>query len=146
MEVATLQPYDCLKRHHNHRRQLISPAVKPNSNPNPRSNRRRRNSPPPSGKAQQARPRSPPILGQIRILKRGEEISLPLPQPAKKSEPESRSFSGPVLDGFYAGSAFVTSPPPSELPLPAFFTRRNCGEAHNQEIACELRRVLKLQC
>lgn len=165
MEVAILQPHDCLKRHHHHhhhRRQLISQVDKSrrnlNPNPNPnhnRSNRRRRNSPPPPNgptKSQHTRPNSPPVLGQVRILKRGEEMSLPVVSPSPPSLPEMmpeselRFVTGPIIDGFYAGSAFVTSPPPSELPLPAFFTRRSCGgESHNNEIACELRRVLKLQ-
>ncbi|KAJ6673944.1 SPLICING FACTOR PROLINE- AND GLUTAMINE-RICH-LIKE [Salix viminalis] len=29
-----------------------------------------------------------------------------------------------LVNGFYAGSAFVTSPPPSSLPLPGFFTKK----------------------
>ncbi|XP_021859260.2 anther-specific proline-rich protein APG [Spinacia oleracea] len=153
MAVAILQPHDCLKKHHPHRRQLFSSVNKPQPNPNPtRSNRRRRNSPPPPSNGpvravtQQLRPKSPPVSGQIRILKRGEEISLPSPPPSKKPEPELHSFPGPIINGFYAGSAFVTSPPPSELPLPAFFTKRSSGKFHNNEIAaCELRRVLKLE-
>ncbi|KMT19010.1 hypothetical protein BVRB_2g031060 [Beta vulgaris subsp. vulgaris] len=156
MAAAVLHPHDCLKRQPHHRRQLISPATNPNPNPNPRSNRRKRNSPPPPSqngptKAHHSRSRSPPVLGQVRILKRGEEISLPSPPPMMNPIPVNRSGSGPVpvpgpsIGEFFAGSAFVTSPSPSELPLPCFFTRRNCGEAHNQEIASELRRVLKLQ-
>lgn len=167
MEVAILQPYDVLKRHSNHhnRRQFITPAsksrrnpsnVNPNPNPNPspnpnpnRSNRRKRNSPPPpSSKTQQIRLQTPPVMGQVRILKRGEDLSLSPPLPSAPVEPEPTVIVS-VRDGFYAGSACVTSPSPSELPLPGFFSKRNCGfvkegEAQNQEIACELRRVLKL--
>jgi hypothetical protein len=29
-----------------------------------------------------------------------------------------------IVNGFYAGSAFITSPPPSSLPLPGFFTKK----------------------
>jgi len=87
-------------------------------------------------------------MGQIRILKRGEDVSLTEKptEPDVVSPPEPVPAPAQIPDGFYAGSAFVTSPPPSSLPLPAFFTKRNCGlsEAHNQEIASQLRRVLKL--
>ena len=144
MGVAVLPPQDCLRNHHYTHRQVVSPANKPrripNPNPNPNSNsnsnrssRRRRNSPPPKA-GYQARPGSPPVMGQVRMLKRGEDVS-----PPRKSEPVLKS------DGFFAGST-VTSPPPSSVPLPAFFTaRRNCGlSADNQEIESELKRVLRL--
>lgn len=165
MGVAVLSPQDCLSPHPHHRH-LISPATKARRNPNPnpnanpnRSSRRRRNSPPPPSSASGfvpsnplPRAKSPPVKGQIRILKRGEDISLAMeptePEVLSRPEPEPQPAPTPaqIPDGFYAGSAFVTSPPPSSLPLPAFFTKRNCGlgEAHNQEIASQLRRVLKL--
>ncbi|KAL2944703.1 Coatomer subunit beta [Bienertia sinuspersici] len=156
MEVGILHPQDCLKRNHHHqRRSLISPANKPRRNVNPNSNtnlkRRNSQSPPPSNgstnKAQQSRPKRPPVVGPVRFLKRGEEISLPPPNPEPKPEPRP-ALPGSMVDGFYAGSTFATSPAPSEVPLPVFFTRRNCGfvngDAHTHEIACELRRVLKL--
>lgn len=133
MGVAVLPPQDCLINHH---RQVVSPANKPRRNPNSncnRSSRRRRNSPPPKA-GYQTRPGSPPVVGQVRILKRGEDVS-----PPRKPESVLKS------DGFFAGST-VTSPPPSSVPLPAFFTaRRNCGlSTHNQEIESELKRVLRL--
>lgn len=161
MGVAVLSPQDCLSRHHHHHRHLISPANKPRRTPNPNSNtspnrstRRRRNSnsPPPSSssgssptKSSQPLEKSPPVMGQIRILKRGEDLSPPTKR--RESEVPARTGPNPIPNGFYAGSAFVTSPAPSELPLPAFFTKRNCGFGEtdqNQEIASELRRVLKL--
>ncbi|KAL2944702.1 Centromere-associated protein E [Bienertia sinuspersici] len=156
MEVGILHPQDCLKRNHHHQRtSLISPANKPRRhvNPNSNTNLKRRNSqspPPPNGstnKAQQSRPKSPPVAGPVRILKHGEEISLPPPNPEPKPEPRP-ALPGSMVDEFYAGSTFATSPAPSEVPLPAFFTRGNCGfvngDAHTHEIACEPRRVLKL--
>ncbi|KAL9231511.1 hypothetical protein vseg_006734 [Gypsophila vaccaria] len=59
---------------------------------------------------------------------------------------------GPTVDGFYAGTSCATSPPPSELPLPAFFTRSDViadvdvvdDDDNKRKIASDLRRVLKL--
>ncbi|KAL2944705.1 Centromere-associated protein E [Bienertia sinuspersici] len=80
MEVGILHPQDCLKRNHHHQRtSLISPANKPRRNVNSRCNLKRRNSqsPPPSNgstnKAQQSRPKSPPVVGPVRFLKRGKK-------------------------------------------------------------------------
>ncbi|XP_030452771.1 uncharacterized protein LOC115674516 [Syzygium oleosum] len=45
----------------------------------------------------------------------------------QKAEPCRVSAGGGpdrVLAGFYAGSAFITSPPPSSVPMPAFLQRR----------------------
>ncbi|KAK9742197.1 hypothetical protein RND81_03G154700 [Saponaria officinalis] len=152
MEVVVLPPQDALKRHHHHhhhQRRLISPNKPRRNSTNPnttvqstRSSRRRRssNSPPPP------RPVSPTLTGPIRILKRGEDLDLVKPA-GLEPEPEAVEpvVPGPIgpmfINGFYAGSACVTSPAPSELPVPAFFSR---SEDNNQKIADDLRRVLKL--
>lgn len=153
MAVVVLPPQDCLNRPNHNQKRLISPN-KPRRNPsltNPsyqpsRSNRRRRNSnsPPPSGPVKAHSP-PPGPTGPIRILKRGEDLPKPVPEPVL-----ARPVVGPIINGFYAGSACVTSPPPSELPLPAFFTR-SCGlslvtddVSETVKIATDLRRVLKL--
>ncbi|KAK9699903.1 hypothetical protein RND81_08G203000 [Saponaria officinalis] len=119
MEIVVLPPHDSLQPHFHHRRSR--------RNPNPR-NPRKQTSPGPD----QARP--------IRILKRGDNAVRPNPVSAR-----SRPVLGPVMDGFYAGSSCVTSPPPSELPLPAFFARScDVSSNNNLKIASDLRRVLKL--
>ncbi|KAI3821730.1 hypothetical protein L1987_09302 [Smallanthus sonchifolius] len=90
----------------------------------------------------------------------------------KKSEKEKRSFSNPnpriddfslsstnrlgpdpemvpkqmnknIADFFFAGSAFVDSPPPSSLPLPGFFTKSFSG-AMKEDPSTDLRRMLGL--
>lgn len=102
--------------------------------------------------------RSPPsrnlVMGQVKILKRGEALAVA--SAPKKADPQgvdrgrrykksgdldldlalgSTNRLGPdpetvqqqinvrdfkVVDGVYAGSAFVASPPPSSVPVPAF--------------------------
>ncbi|KAL2944659.1 Dedicator of cytokinesis protein 2 [Bienertia sinuspersici] len=113
MEVGILHPQDCLKRNHHHqRRSLISPANKPRRNVNPNSNtnlkRRNSQSPPPSNgstnKAQQSRPKSPPLVGPVRFIKRGEEISLPPPNPEPKPEPRP-ALPGSMVDEFHLRQA-----------------------------------------
>lgn len=202
MGVLVLNPQDCLQNPVSSRQGLLSPPrVKLPRNPNPNPNRlnraqlsRRKRSPnisPPSRAATastQASPAKSLVLGQVKILKRGEQLSKTTPekapQPAKterrdedldlgstdclgldpeqltkttvKKAPQpaksergdedvdlgSTNRLGPdpklvptqicltesnLANGFYAGSAFVTSPPPSSLPLPAFFMKKSVG-------------------
>lgn len=182
MGVAILNPQDCLQNPLSSRRGLISlppemklyrnPNPNPTPNPNNRSNRaqpnRRKRSPntsPPARAAVVAKVEAEkiPVLGQVKILKRGEQ--LPKLSPAKAvSQPiniekkkdvdldlGSTHRLGPDPDrvqtqicfrstGFYAGSAFFTSPPPSSLPVPAFFTKKN----NIDDATCDLRRMLGL--
>jgi len=211
MDVAVLYPQDCLRDGISHHRRLISP---PRSkarrstvahNPSPaqnRSGRRKQRSPsgsppPPQSKpnddAKAFRAKSPGLTGQIRILKRGEDLS-----PTKKSTAvtapvkKSTAFTAPVkiqkmkregsveransdpvalstrrkspergpapkpnlfAAGFYAGSASMTSPPPSSLPLPGFCTKGfvssdavRCSTKSTAEdvVALDLRRILRI--
>ncbi|KAH7846700.1 hypothetical protein Vadar_017141 [Vaccinium darrowii] len=70
-------------------------------------------------------------MGQVRILKRGEESSA-WKKTKKKAvgdleglgrlgpEPEMV----PISTNFYAGSTVIESPPPSSLPLPVFLDKK----------------------
>ncbi|GAV82185.1 hypothetical protein CFOL_v3_25637, partial [Cephalotus follicularis] len=204
MGVAFLHPQDCLKNPLS-KQPLISPPHMKNVR-NPTLNgpnraqqpKRRRRSPlrpnttsPPPSRAMVA-PKFPAknlIMGQVKILKRGEELvntapdsplkgeeSIPMmPDLSKKGEtPIVKKFGGfadlgsdlgstdrlgpdPELMatqirltsnsnrvvGFYAGSACITSPPPSSLPLPAFFTKK-CVSIKNNDATSDLIRMLRL--
>jgi hypothetical protein len=132
-------------------------------------------------------------MGQVKILKRGEDLSLTMAaqnlflaeqkpisavQKPFSAEPEKKNKGGPVVQkraypdlgstdrlgpepgsvpiqirlsdsknrvaNFYAGSAFVTSPPPSSLPLPAFFTKKSVVTLKTDDATSDLRRILKL--
>lgn len=99
-----------------------------------------------------------PVMGQVKILKRGETLpDTAAPAPAadvfkkadrRKSDLGSTDRLGPNPElvpvdrvaGFYAGSSmFVASPPPSSVPLPAFFTKKTVTDATS-----DLRRILRL--
>lgn len=111
------------------------------------------------------------VMGQVTILKRGEALSLPKnrglgndrkgrarreadldlmlgstdrlgPEP-EMVQKEIRVSESKVVDGLYAGSAFFSSPPPSSLPLPLFFTKKD-GSPSNDEATSDLRRLLRL--
>ncbi|KAI9191127.1 hypothetical protein LWI28_003983 [Acer negundo] len=219
MTVAVLNPQDCLSKNYRFSKQpLISPMKDPrNSNPNFNNNRsnrvqqlpnRTKRSPPRSHRnsplSRPAAPKAPPktnlVMGQVKILKRGEDPSLTMaaqkpvsaeqkPASAEQklvsavqkpvsAEPEKKKKGGAVVQkraypdlgstdrlgpepgsvpiqirlsesknraaNFYAGSAFVTSPPPSSLPLPAFFTKKSVVTLQTDDATSDLRRILKL--
>ena len=103
------------------------------------------------------------VLGQVKILKRGEDLSPTATTSDRASDvgkienmqeervddlvlqatdrlgpdPEIVSKQIGILSGFYAGSAFFTSPPPSSVPLPGFF-------AKNKVATSDLLRMLRL--
>ncbi|KAE8687470.1 Detected protein of unknown function [Hibiscus syriacus] len=171
MSVAVLKPEDCLK---------LPNTMKHlrNSRPNPnRTNGRKRStktsSPPSTTVAPLKAPAMNLVMGQVKILKRGEDLKESKPDKPMKLENENvdvdlRSTNSlgrdPVSDptqirpsvsvndsnkvlpfSFYAGSAFVTSPPPSSVPLPAFFTKK-IGVALKDDVATSvLRRMLRLE-
>ena len=207
MTVAVLSPQDCLVNDYRFSKQPLISPVKDSRNPNPnfnnhhRSNRvqqqRAKRSPPRSHRSNQptarATHKSPSknnlVMGQVKILKRGEELTTtaaPKPVPAepekkkkapapalavaaaaavvkKRVDPDLGSTErlGPepasvpiqirltesknlAAANFYAGSAFITSPPPSSLPLPAFFTKKSVVAVKNDDATTDLRRILKL--
>ncbi|KAF8035850.1 hypothetical protein BT93_C1772 [Corymbia citriodora subsp. variegata] len=159
---------------------LSRPAAKAPAKARPNANRahqnRRRKSPaksPAVASPPPAPPAKSPIMGRVRILKRGEEMASPATTveskvvaeaerkvevarsvspalemaqaPTQKAEP-ARPSAGPdrVLAGFYAGSAFITSPPPSSVPMPAFFAKKTGGMEGFVDPTSDLRRLLRL--
>lgn len=117
------------------------------------------------------------LTGQVKILKRGEELPKPeeLPKaappskenrspqkqnqkvpdlgstvrlgPNPKKGPKQTRLSDPVNPalGFYAGSSScIASPPPSSLPLPSFFAKKNAVVSNTDEAASELLKLLRL--
>uniref|UniRef100_A0A2P2MHB5 Uncharacterized protein MANES_09G184700 n=1 Tax=Rhizophora mucronata TaxID=61149 RepID=A0A2P2MHB5_RHIMU len=76
----------------------------------------------------------PRPLGSIRPLDRNP-VSVPI---------QIRLSGSNTINGFYAGSAFITSPPPSSLPLPAFVTKKTVGINKNDEATSNLYRILGL--
>ncbi|GLU01268.1 hypothetical protein SLE2022_185810 [Rubroshorea leprosula] len=175
MGVAVLNPEDCLK-HHFSKQTLIFPT-KWNHPKNPTSNRTNRSppnwkkrspntSPPLRAVVGQGLPGKNLVIGQVKILKRGEELSKPAAEPVKVEKKKggvdlgSTNRLGPdpelgrtqirlteskdKVSAFYAGSAFTTSPPPSSVPLPAFFTKRCVVAAKTADATSDLRRILRL--
>ncbi|OAY27452.1 uncharacterized protein LOC110604139 [Manihot esculenta] len=179
MGVAVLNPQDCLQNPLSSRQDLISPPPQMKTPRNANSNRpnraqpsRRKRSPntSPSSRAAVAPQVTAKnlVMGQVKILKRGEQLAKPTPekvsQPAKVEKMEDLDLGsthrlGPdpelvptqirltetnKVNGFYAGSAFITSPPPSSLPLPAFFMKKCAVGVKNTDATTDLRRILGL--
>nr|TKS11122.1 uncharacterized protein D5086_0000077240 [Populus alba] len=120
----------------------------------PNRRKRSPNSPPPPRAAVPKNDNSNLVMGQVKILKRGKEDLIEpgkkdeTPRGSHNTEAVksedlgfvSTDMLGPdavlvptqvqltesmhIVNGFYAGSAFITSPPPSSLPLPGFFTKK----------------------
>ncbi|KAL0726528.1 hypothetical protein Bca4012_022621 [Brassica carinata] len=141
----------------------------PNRQKKPVPNRTRRS--PPRNQITRSPPKAPPppplssfapkgtVIGQIRILKRGEEIPKKtsdlvvekpdlvstqrigpdpclIPSQIRLSDRKSKKTVVP----FYAGPVTMTSPPPSDVPLPAFFTTKKIAT----DATTELIRMLRL--
>ncbi|KAJ7966236.1 Serine/arginine repetitive matrix-like protein [Quillaja saponaria] len=186
MGVAVLSPHDCIKDPLNHQTLIsrppkikaMKPPPNPNPTPNPKANRTNRNQ---HNRCKRVplRPQNDSataaaatklqghslIMGQVKILKRGEELSkTAIPDPVKENREEldlgstQRLGSDPDLVPsqirladfervppiFYAGpSACVASPPPSSLPLPAFFTKSVVGQKKD-DATIDLLRILRL--
>ncbi|KAF7149758.1 hypothetical protein RHSIM_Rhsim02G0206800 [Rhododendron simsii] len=151
--IAVLHPQDCIKDHLPRRRPLISPTMKnPHANPSPTRSNRRKRSP---EKKNNSKPRNATahdfpvktlVMGQVKILKRGEETTAPSKNPAseKKVGGSEMKAKQTRIGDFYAGSAvMITSPPPSSLPLPGFFTKKNVLRIDN-DASADLRRLLRL--
>ncbi|KAL7190953.1 hypothetical protein ACSBR2_023093 [Camellia fascicularis] len=167
--TAVLRSQDCLLRPNSfHSERLSSPPFKPR--PNSIRPRRRKRSPVGSPDRTRLRdqavvanfPSKNLVMGQVKILKRGEELT---PAAAKKNglvfgdedlvlcstdrlgpDPETvqkqiKVSDLKVVDGIYAGSAvFLASPPPSSVPFPAFFSKKE----KNNAATSDLRRLLGL--
>ncbi|XP_039005113.1 uncharacterized protein LOC120132419 [Hibiscus syriacus] len=176
MGVAVLQPEDYLKISNpmKHHKNLFS-----NPNRSNRANPKRRNrspttSPPPPS-VDTKFPATNFVMGQVKILKRGEFPEKRSPRKSDRFEKEnvdvdlgSTNRLGPdplsipiqtrltELNNnsnnknkvnpvpFYAGSAFITSPPPSSVPMPAFFTKKMEVSVKNSDATSDLRMMLRL--
>ncbi|KAL1215138.1 hypothetical protein V5N11_028601 [Cardamine amara subsp. amara] len=167
-EVAVLHPRDCLNDIFS--RNNISP---PHRSKKPITNRRRRS--PPRHQSAISLPPSPPLASvssfvpkdsknkknQVRILKRGEDIGMKIPDltiekpdlkstrqigtdPVKISTPIQISNRKSIPALFYAGPVTSTSPPPSEVPLPAFFAKKNVSVFKPTDATNDLIRILRL--
>ncbi|XWS17849.1 hypothetical protein CRYUN_Cryun33cG0103700 [Craigia yunnanensis] len=168
MVVAVLKPEDCLK--------LPNPMKHP-KNPNPnRTSRiqtsRQKRSPTSRSTVDSKVTAKNLVMGQVKILKRGEDLKITAPEKPVRFEKEnvdvdlgSTKRLGPdpgsvptrillaesnkkinkvVPAAFYAGSAFITSPPPSSVPMPAFFTKKIGVAMKNNDATSDLRRILRL--
>ncbi|KAK7388540.1 hypothetical protein VNO78_23359 [Psophocarpus tetragonolobus] len=179
MGTAILRSHDCLQGRFLPKEAFAIATSRvaslSNSNPNPNlntyvhQNRRRKRSPATDRDRRRSNDRSPPkasspaslVMGQVKILKRGEKLSLnnnnqsfvvaadktelgldlllgstdrlgPDPLTVQKQIRVSDSSSG-----IYAGSAFVSSPHPSSVPVPGFIERNGAATSN-------LRRLLRL--
>ena len=157
-----------IRHTHFHSQTLISPQSNSHINPksDPTRSRRRKRSPSVTGSINAAQSRNKShnrtvdsrsgakqlVNGQVKILKRGERLDgLKLGLANEDWVLSSTDRLGPdpdtvtkqirVFNGLYAGCPSVlASPPPSSLPFPAFFAKRN-DEA---TATSDLRRLLRL--
>ncbi|CAF2147505.1 unnamed protein product [Brassica napus] len=181
MGVAVLNPQDCLKQPFSHMKYPRNHTACPNRHQKkPVPNRTRRS--PPRNQTTRSPPKAPPpppqraavssyvpkgtvekspnknvVVGQVRILKRGEEIPKKtlelvvektnlvvekpdlvstqrigpdpclIPSQIRLSDRKSKKT---TVVPFYAGPVTMTSPPPSDVPLPAFFTTKKDATNH----------------
>ncbi|KAL8133346.1 hypothetical protein AgCh_008707 [Apium graveolens] len=144
---------------HSHSQTLISPQSKSQFNPNSNQTRSRRRKRSPSltdsnkfqNRTVDSRPGPKQLVnGQVKILKRGEKLDglklglgndeLVLSSTDRLGpDPETVQKQIRAFNGLYAGSPSVlASPPPSSLPFPAFFTKRN------DVATSDLRKLLRL--
>ncbi|GAB2284946.1 hypothetical protein Dimus_019401 [Dionaea muscipula] len=187
MGVAVLLPEEILRSSLSRNQNIISSPSKPRRRSSNRSGRRKLipiGSPPPPADA--GNMTKTPLKGQVRILKRGEELSFqPTPSQLTPSPTVSSTLEPPSpvtpwivgvetikgedkssvlypnsrsdrflkvgrkgnlnLDGFYAGSGFAASPPPSSLPMPAVIGKKKIsGFVNDDKASMELRRILQL--
>jgi len=160
--VDVLLPQDYLKDRL--RRQNFS-TMKPPRNQNPnltRPNRGKRSPGRNGGNNNTAvvsnEPAKSLVMEQVKILKRGEplnEAKAPKDQPKIEvindlalsttdrfgPEPDLVPKKMTIAD-FYAGFGFFDSPPPSSVPVPAFFAKK--GALTNDDPSAALRRILGL--
>ncbi|KAK6789083.1 hypothetical protein RDI58_012882 [Solanum bulbocastanum] len=130
--VSNLQPQDVLKHHVTYRRSRRNSICNPLPNPNPKNNRRKRN----PEKNRSAN------FSTVKI-KRGQVLKV-----AKENKGEDLVLSTTDMvpkhtriAEFYAGWGFSSSPPPSSLPVPAFFKKKS---EDNLDATSDLRRLLRL--
>ncbi|XP_010526231.1 PREDICTED: uncharacterized SDCCAG3 family protein-like [Tarenaya hassleriana] len=101
------------------------------------------------------------VVGQIRILKRGEVVAKTVtdlavedsdlgttrrigPDPENVPTQIRLSDAKSIPASFYAGSVTLTSPPPSDVPLPAF-TKKSVSMFKAGDATNDLIRILRLE-
>ncbi|XP_059635332.1 uncharacterized protein LOC132277495 [Cornus florida] len=173
MAIAILQTQEYLTHNRFGSETIISPPFRSRRNPNPQTMRPIRRKRSPVGFQENRRDRSRDedqtvvvkypannlVMGQVKILKRGEELKLATDRRFRDEdfvlsstdrlgpEPETvqkqiRASDLKVVDGLCSGSAlFLDSPPPSSVPLPAFFAKK---EKKIDVATSDLRRLLRL--
>ncbi|XP_010546540.1 PREDICTED: uncharacterized protein LOC104818602 [Tarenaya hassleriana] len=190
MGVAVVHPHDVLKGPFStntfgpHVKYARNPSACPNKPKKPQPNNRRRRSPPrPQAGIPAAAPPPPGTsavvpkglkkkthhnnnhhlaAGQVRILKRGEEIAKTVmdlvvddpdlgstrwigPDPEMTSTQILLSGSKSTPASFYAGPVTLTSPPPTDVPLPAFCSKKSVSMFKAKDATNDLIRILRLE-
>ncbi|KAH7524581.1 hypothetical protein FEM48_Zijuj06G0134700 [Ziziphus jujuba var. spinosa] len=177
MVMAVLNPQDCLQNPLPSQTTTFPPKKSiRNSNGSSRIQTQQRN----KSKRSTSRPKnsSPPkvekpaaptaaaaadlVMGQVKILKRGEEFTVATainrPPSPKKVVNKDEKRGAPVKGSgkkpdsgnwdskFYAGSfVSIASPPPSSLPIPGFFAKKKSGVGlSNEEATNDLLKILRL--
>ncbi|GMN45500.1 hypothetical protein TIFTF001_014688 [Ficus carica] len=168
--VVVLNPQDCLKQQFSHKGLISSPPHtkqprNPNPNPNPNPSRANHRAQPnrrsrragASAATVQKSPANKLVMSNVKILKRGEKLAETTPDPPSPNPADKENLSDPAspprfrpdpesdrVAGFYAGSSMcIVSPPPSSLPLPAFFSKKSIAST-NVEATNALLSVLRL--
>ncbi|KAK1399933.1 Cortactin-binding protein like [Heracleum sosnowskyi] len=164
MSTEILPPQNCIRKE-----TLISSQSRSRINPNPNSTRSRRRKRSQSNITENINGRSSRksqdrtvenrsgnktlVMGEVKILKRGEKLDeLKLGFRDEEEVLSSTDRLGPdpdtvmeqirVFSDLYAGSqSMLASPPPSAVPFPAFFAKK---EERFDEVASDLRRLLRL--
>lgn len=166
MSTDILHPQNCIRKE-----TLISPQSRSrvNPNPNPNSTRSRRRKRSQSNITESNNGRSSTrshdrtvenrsvnknlVMGEVKILKRGEKLEdVKLGFRDEEEVLSSTDRLGPdpdtvmeqimVFNDLYAGSqSMLASPPPSAVPFPAFFAKK---EGKVDEATSDLRRLLRL--
>ena len=165
---SVLHPHDFLRKNPSNQYQTIiphSPNMNPNKSHRTSRNRKKRPDPSPQGVVSPARltlspkpqvknkPQQQLVMGQVKILKRGQLLTQTTPDPPPQTEivdqkltPQTETVEKKdltsIVDGLYAGySMLVMSPPPSSVPLPAFITKKI---AVVSDATSDLRKMLRL--
>ncbi|KAF8080210.1 hypothetical protein N665_0965s0011 [Sinapis alba] len=158
MGVVVLQPRDCLTDPFS-RNNLTPPHWQKKQTPNRRHRSPQRRQPPPHvssfmGSKKKNLNHNNIISKHVRILKRGEEIRKKMPDQQTTRQigsdpvmiPSQIRASGhkTMPTFFYAGTVTSTSPPASEVPLPAFFAKKTVTVFKHADATNDLIRILHL--
>ncbi|KAK4785411.1 hypothetical protein SAY86_002100 [Trapa natans] len=164
MVVAVLNPQDTL---------MSLPKIDlVRTNPGRIRQGRRRRSPSKSqNSSPNTRPSKALVMGEVKLLRRGVDLKATVSRPAatypegisgpasvpvsqtrrataiiRASSPKVKEINGEHISqlvDFYAGGGFVTSPPPSSLPMPAFCSKKN-DLPRSKDVTNDLMKLLRL--